>query len=64
MALSFANVAIAYGVVFSFPVFLPVLVDHFHASRGSVVAPFSWAMFMIGITSLIVGHALDRWGPR
>ena len=64
VALSFANVAIAYGVVLSFPVFLPVLVDHFHASRGTVAAAFSWAMFMIGVTSLLVGNALDRWGPR
>jgi MFS family permease len=64
VALSFTNVAVAYAVVFSFPVFLPVLVDHFHASRGAVVAAFSWAMFMIGITAVVVGNALDRWGPR
>lgn len=64
VVLSFTNVAVAYAVVFSFPVFLPVLVDNFHASRGTVVAAFSWAMFMIGITALVVGNALDRWGPR
>jgi MFS family permease len=64
VALSFTNVAIAYAVVFSFPVFLPVLVNHFHASRGTVVSAFSWAMFMIGITAVVVGNALDRWGPR
>ena len=64
VALSFTNVALAYAVVFSFPVFLPVLVDHFHASRGAVAAAFSWAMLMIGITAVLVGSALDRWGPR
>lgn len=64
VALSFANVAIAYGVVLSFPVFLPVLVNDFHSSRGTVAAAFSCAMFMIGITAIVVGGALDRWGPR
>ncbi len=64
VALSFTNVAIAYAVVFSFPVFLPVLVDEFHASRGTVAATFSWAMFIVGVSSLAVGPALDRWGPR
>ncbi len=61
---AFTNVAIAYAVVFSFPVFLPVLVEEFQASRGTVAAAFSWAMLIIGISSLVVGHALDRWGPR
>ncbi len=64
VGLSFTNVAMAYGVVLSFPVFLPVLVNYFHASRGTVAAAFSWAMFMIGITAVVVGTALDRWGPR
>jgi MFS family permease len=64
VALSCTNVAIAYGVVFSFPVFLPVLVEQFHASRGTVAAAFSWAMFMIGVSAVVVGNALDRWGPR
>lgn len=64
VAVSFANMAITYAVVFSFPVFLPVLVDEFHASRGTIAAAFSWAMFIIGISSVAVGPALDRWGPR
>ena len=64
VAMSCTNVAIAYGVVFSFPVFLPVLVEQFHASRGTVAAAFSWAMFMIGVSAVVVGNALDRWGPR
>jgi len=64
VAVSFTNVAIAYAVVFSFPVFLPVLVGEFHASRGTVAAAFSWAMLIIGISSIAVGPALDRWGPR
>ncbi len=64
VAVSCTNVAIAYGVVFSFPVFLPVLVEQFHASRGTVAAAFSWAMFMIGVSAVVVGNALDRWGPR
>lgn len=64
VALAFTNMALAYGVVFSFPVFLPVLVEVFQASRGRVAAAFSWAMFMIGISSILVGHSIDRWGPR
>jgi MFS family permease len=64
VALSFTNVAVAYAVVFSFPVFLPVLVEEFRASRGTVAAAFSWAMFIIGVSAVIVGPALDRWGPR
>ena len=32
--------------------------------QGTVVAAISWAMFMIGITAVVVGNALDRWGPR
>lgn len=64
VAVSFVNVAIAYAVVFSFPVFLPVLVGEFQASRGTVAAAFSWAMFIIGVSSIGVGPALDRLGPR
>ena len=64
VALAFTNVCIAYAVVFSFPVFLPVLAEEFHASRGTVAAAFSWAMLMIGVSSMAVGPALDRWGPR
>src|SRR5574341_1117553 len=64
VALAFSNVCIAYAVVFSFPVFLPALAEEFRASRGTVAAAFSWAMFMIGISSMAVGPALDRWGPR
>jgi len=44
VALAFTNVAIAYAVVFSFPIFLPVLVEDFRASRGTVAAAFSWAI--------------------
>src|SRR3990170_2573984 len=64
VAVSFTNVAIAYAVVFSFPVFLPVLVGEFHASRGTVAAAFSWAMLIIGISSIAVGPARARGGPR
>jgi MFS family permease len=64
VVVSFTNIAIAYAVVFSFPVFLPVLVQDLRASRGTVAAAFSWAMFMVGISAVVVGRALDRWGPR
>ncbi len=62
--LAFTNMAIAYAVVFSFPVFLPVIAEEFGASRAGVAAAFSWAMLVIGISSPVVGPALDRWGPR
>jgi predicted MFS family arabinose efflux permease len=41
-----------------------VIAEEFEASRAGVAATFSWAMFVIGISSPLVGPALDRWGPR
>jgi MFS family permease len=54
----------AYGVMFSFPVFLVPLLEEFRWSRGVAAGAFSLSAIVQGVLSPVVGALVDRAGPR
>lgn len=55
---------VAFGVMFSFPVFLVPLLEEFHWSRGIAAGAFSLSAITQGALSPVVGGLVDRLGPR
>jgi MFS family permease len=54
----------AFGLMFSFPVFLVPLLEEFGWSRGVAAAAFSLSAIEQGVLSPLVGGLTDRFGPR
>ena len=54
----------AYGVMFSFPVFLVPLLEEFRWSRGVAAGAFSLSAVVQGVLSPVIGGLVDRLGPR
>ena len=54
----------AFGLMFSFPVFLVPLLEEFGWSRGVAAAAFSLSAIVQGVLSPAVGGLTDRFGPR
>jgi MFS family permease len=55
---------VAFGVMFSFPVFLVPLLEEFRWSRGVAAGAFSLSAIVQGVLSPVVGTLVDRLGPR
>src|SRR4051812_15585140 len=55
---------VAFGVMFSFPVFLVPLLEEFGWSRGLAAGAFSLSAVVQGALSPVVGMLVDRVGPR
>ncbi|MBM4442341.1 MAG: MFS transporter [Candidatus Rokubacteria bacterium] len=55
---------VAFGVMFSFPVFLVPLLEEFRWSRGVAAGAFSLSAIVQGVLSPVVGALTDRLGPR
>jgi MFS family permease len=64
LAASFLTLAVMYGVTYAFPVFFVALVGAFGWSRASTASIFSVNMLMAGLSAPLVGHLVDRYGPR
>jgi len=64
LAISFAAMAIAYGVRNSFSVFYVVILDEFGWSRASTAGIFSLNVVVYGITAPFAGALVDRFGPK
>ncbi len=64
VGISFVNIAVAFGLNFSFSVFLVAISEEFNWSRASVAGAFSLSCLILGIGSWPTGGLADRFGPR
>jgi len=64
VAISFVNIALAYGLNFSFSVFFVAILEEFKWSRASIAGAFSLSSLVLGIGSWPGGRLIDRFGPR
>jgi MFS family permease len=64
VGISFVNIAVAFGLNFSFSVFLVAISEEFNWSRASVAGAFSLSSLILGIGSWPTGGLADRFGPR
>lgn len=60
------GVMVSFGslLVFTFSIFLKPISSEFHWSRESVSAAFGFAALTVAACSPLLGHLLDRLGPR
>jgi MFS family permease len=58
------TLGVAFGLMFSFSVFLVPLLEEFRWSRGVAAGAFSLSAVMQGVLSPLVGALVDRLGPR
>jgi MFS family permease len=64
VVISFINIAIAYGLNFSFSVFLVAILEEFGWSRAGIAGAFSLSCLILGVGSWPGGRLVDRFGPR
>lgn len=64
LAVAFVNLGIAFGIWYSFSVFLIAIIQEFGWSRGAASSVFSIFLISQAITGLLAGHLQDRFGPR
>lgn len=64
LAASFLTLGVMYGVTYAFPVFFVALIGAFGWSRASTASVFSLNMLVAGLSAPLVGHLVDRYGPR
>ena len=58
------TLGIAFGLMFSFSVFLVPLLEEFRWPRGLAAGAFSLSAIVQGALSPVVGTLVDRFGPR
>ena len=58
------TLGVAFGLMFSFSVFLVPLLEEFRWSRGVAAGAFSLSAVVQGVLSPVVGALVDRVGPR
>lgn len=61
---AFTILCVAYGVQFTFGVFMPYISAETGWDRGALSLPYSVYVFVYSALGLISGHLTDRWGPR
>ena len=61
---AFTILCIAYGVQFTFGVFMPYISADTGWDREALSLPYSVYVFVYSALGLISGHLTDRWGPR
>ena len=64
VAASFVILTLAYGLQFSYGVFLPHIMADLNLDRASASAPFSLYVVFYTFWSIVTGPATDRFGPR
>jgi MFS family permease len=64
VALSFMVLGLTRGLHSSFGVFYVALLDTFQWSRGATAGVFSIVLTVDALLSPVVGHLLDRYGPK
>lgn len=61
---AFFALCIAYGIQFTFGVFMPVISADTGWDRGSLSLPYSLYVFVYSALGAVTGRCTDRWGPR
>ena len=63
MASTFLALTVTYGVYYSFSVFFVSMLEQFGWSRGATAGVFSVHVLVIGLTGVVSGGLIDRFGP-
>jgi len=61
---AFTILCIAYGIQFTFGVFMPAISADTGWSRASLSVPYSLYVFVYSALGVVTGRLTDRWGPR
>ncbi|MBI3249306.1 MAG: MFS transporter [Deltaproteobacteria bacterium] len=61
---AFFALCIAYGIQFTFGVFMPTISADTGWDRGSLSLPYSLYVFVYSALGAVTGRCTDRWGPR
>ena len=61
---AFTVLFLAYGLQFSYGVFIPGMAAELGWSRAQTALPYSVYVFFYSAFSAVTGHATDRFGPR
>ncbi|MCJ7772688.1 MAG: MFS transporter, partial [Desulfobacterales bacterium] len=64
IAVGFINLSIAFGVWYSFSVFILSLIKEFGWTRAAASSIFSVFIFSQALMNMLAGHLQDRFGPR
>ena len=64
VACVFTVLCVAYGIQFTFGVFMPFISADTGWDRGSLSLPYSMYVFVYGALSIVTGRLTDRLGPR
>src|ERR1700694_1215104 len=64
VACAFSILCIAYGIQFSFGVFMPFISADTVWDRGSLSLPYSVYVFVYSALGVVSGRLTDRLGPR
>lgn len=64
VAVGFVNLGIAFGVWYSFSVFIISIIKEFGWTRAAASSIFSVFIFSQALMNLLAGHLQDRFGPR
>lgn len=64
VGLAFINLAVVFGIWYSFSVFFLALVQEFHWSRAVAASIFSIFIFCQSMTGPLAGRLMDSAGPR
>lgn len=61
---AFTILCVAYGIQFTFGVFMPYISADTGWDRGALSLPYSVYVFVYSALGLLSGRMTDRWGPR
>src|ERR1700735_1995971 len=64
VASAFTILCIAYGIQFTFGVFMPFISADTGWDRGSLSLPYSMYVFLYSALGIVSGRLTDRVGPR
>lgn len=63
VASTFLALTVTYGVYYSFSVFFVSMLEQFGWGRGATAGVFSVHVLVIGLTGVVSGRLIDRFGP-
>ncbi len=61
---AFTILCVAYGIQFTFGVFMPAISADTGWDRASLSVPYSLYVFVYSALGVVTGRLTDRWGPR
>ena len=64
VAVSFVNLAVVFGIWYSFSVFFVAILKEFGWSRAATAGVFSCFMMVHSLSAVVIGGYIDRLGPR